>query len=72
MTTPGLGAPPPLRGDCPSHLSRFAIACRASALVLDLQGHPGEAVHLRAIATAADHRVAQIGTQDRPTATLAA
>lgn len=57
MTTPG--APPPLRGHTAWHLLRFAIACRSSAIVLDLQGHPDHATHLRALATAADNRAAQ-------------
>ena len=57
MTAPG--APPPLRGHTAWHLLRFAIACRSSAIVLDLQGHPAHATHLRALATAADTRAAQ-------------
>jgi hypothetical protein len=57
MTTPG--APPPLRGHTAWHLRRFAVACRSSAIVLDLQGHPDHATHLRALAAAADGRAAQ-------------
>jgi hypothetical protein len=57
MTT--AGAPPPLRGHTAGHLLRFALACRSSAIVLDLQGHPDHATHLRALATAADTRAAQ-------------
>ena len=57
MTTPG--APPPLRGHTTWHLLRFATACRSSAIVLDLQGHPDHATHLRTLATAADSRAAQ-------------
>ena len=49
-----VGAPPPLRGHSPWHLSRFAIACRASAIVLTLQGYPDHAAHLRRLAAAAD------------------
>jgi len=49
-----VGAPPPLRGHSPWHLSRFAIACRASAIVLTLQGCPDHAGHLRRLAAAAD------------------
>ena len=57
MTT--AGAQPPLRGHTAAHLLRFALACRSSAIVLDLQGHPDHATHLRALATAADTRAAQ-------------
>ncbi len=51
---PEVGAPPPLRGHSPWHLARFAIACRASAIVLALQGHPAPAARLRRLAVAAD------------------
>ncbi|KAB7740909.1 hypothetical protein GA707_18605 [Nostocoides sp. F2B08] len=73
MTThSAVGAPPPLRGSTPWHLNRFAIACRASAIVLDLQGHPGHAAHLRDLAAAAAHRATQFSAQDHPTVLSAA
>jgi hypothetical protein len=54
-----VGAPPPLRGSTPWHLERFAIACRASAIVVARQGHPGHAAHLRRLAAAAQTRAQQ-------------
>lgn len=50
-----VGDPPPLRGDSPEDLRRFAIACRASAVVLQRQGHMDHAVRLRCLADAADY-----------------
>ena len=67
-----VGSPPPLRGHSPEHLTRFAIACRASAIVLDLQGHPRHASRLRDLAAAAEDRATQIRTPDHPTVPLAA
>jgi len=54
--TPTVGAPPPLRGHTPWHLNRFAVACRASAVVLALQGHTDHAAHLRRLADVAQTR----------------
>lgn len=56
---PAIGAPPPLRGHRPWHLSRFATACRASAIVLALQGYPAHANHLRRLAVDADSHTGQ-------------
>lgn len=63
MTTPGtradaqgtgaLGAPPPSRGDTPAHRDRYAIACRASAVVLARGGHQLEAQRLHELAAGA-------------------
>ncbi|MDN5796669.1 MAG: hypothetical protein L0H79_13065 [Intrasporangium sp.] len=61
MTTARVGgAPPPLRGLTAWHLGRFAIDCRASAVVLDLQGHPDHASHLHALAAAAARRASLV------------
>ncbi|MTG90857.1 hypothetical protein GJV82_18225 [Cellulosimicrobium sp. BIT-GX5] len=49
---PRLGAPPSVRDT--TTCSRYAIACRASARVLELEGHPGEARRLRELAAAHD------------------
>ncbi len=67
MTAGTVGAQPPLRGNSSWHLARFAIACRASAIVLDLQGHLGPAVHLRDLATTAEHMAAHLTAPDHPT-----
>lgn len=47
---------PPLRGSDLASLVRWAIACRASAGVLDLEGQPERAAHLRQLAETADRR----------------
>lgn len=47
-----LGAPPSLRDT--TTRTRYAIACRASARVLELEGHPLEARRLRELAAAHD------------------
>ena len=49
-----VGTPPPVRGHSPWHLARFAIACRASAIILDLHRHPAEAAALRRLAEVAE------------------
>ncbi len=54
-----VGSPPPLRGHSPEHLTRFAIACRASAIVLALQGYPDHATHLRRLGAAATTQAQQ-------------
>ncbi len=54
-----VGSPPPLRGHSPHQLERFAIACRASAIVLDLQRYPAHAAHLRRLAAAAEAQSAR-------------
>ena len=64
MSAPG--TPPPLRGNSSTHLCRFAIACRASAIVLDLQGHPRHATHLRVLAAAATRQAEQNNTPAQP------
>ncbi len=64
MSTPG--TPPPLRGNSSTHLCRSAIACRAFAIVLDLQGHPCHATHLRVLAAAATRQAEQSSTPAQP------
>ncbi|MGB8381442.1 MAG: hypothetical protein WCG47_09355 [Dermatophilaceae bacterium] len=54
-----VGQPPPLRGSTPYELHRFVIACRASALVLEREGHLQHAAHLRRLAAAADTQATQ-------------
>lgn len=51
---PRLGAHPSVRDT--TTRTRYAIACRASARVLELEGHPGEARRLRELAAAHDPR----------------
>lgn len=51
---PHVGQPPPLRGNTPRHLARFAIACRASAIILARQKFHSEADNLRRLAASAD------------------
>lgn len=63
MTCDRVGDPPPLRGRSPRHLYRFAIACRASAIILDLEGHGGPASQLRDLADAAAQRGDDLVTQ---------
>jgi hypothetical protein len=55
---PQVGAPPPLRGVSAEQQRRFAIACRACAVVLDLEGHQGHAAHLRELAQDAEQAAA--------------
>lgn len=71
MIAARVGAPPPFRGDTAWALLRFATACRSSAIVLDLQAHPGHADRLRDLSAAAERRAAQL-TPDHPTVSLAA
>ena len=54
------GSPPRLRGGDPADLVCWATACRASAAVLDREGHPGPAAHLRFLAHASERRAARL------------
>lgn len=48
------GAPPRRHGVGPNSRARFAIACRASAVVLELEGLAHHAAYLRSLADAVD------------------
>lgn len=74
MLTARVGDPPRLRGYGPEGLLRFAIACRASAIVLERGRHPGPAAHLRRLARAADLRATVITSRhpDRSCGAVAA
>lgn len=58
------GCPPRLRGINPTDLACWAIACRASAAVLDLEGHDAPAARLRRVAAAADRWATRLGAAD--------
>lgn len=58
MTTPATY--PPLRGTTTADLTHWAIACRASAVILELEGQPDAAAHLRDLAAAAERRAARL------------
>lgn len=51
---PGAGAPPPLYGTTPRALAHYAVACRASALVLHLEGLAADAAYLADLADQSD------------------
>ena len=60
QATTQAGSPPRLRGGDPADLVCWATACRASAAVLDREGHPGPAAHLRSLAHASERRAARL------------
>ena len=64
MTPVIVGCPPRLHGPTPGDLVHWAIACRASAAVLDLEGQRERAVHLRGLAEAADRRIARLAAAE--------
>ena len=63
--TAALGCPR-LRGTTAADMTRWAIACRASAAVLDLEGCHVDAEHLRELAAAAERRAVRLSGHHRP------